>query len=743
MSTLGEVVVKLTADIGGITKNLEKVQSSLQDLGSKMTSVGKTLTAGVTTPILGLGTAAILTVSKFDDSMSKVSAISGATGKDLEALRNQAKELGASTAFSASQAADGMAFLAQAGFKTHEVMSAMPSMLNLASAGNLDLARTADIASNIMSGFGIAATEAGRVADVLAQAASSSNVDISMLGETMKYAAPVAKAFGMSLEEAAAIAGKMGDAGIQGSEAGTALRAALVRLSDPPKDAADALKKLGVATTDLQGNMLPIGQILKQMEQGMAGLSESEKLAAASAIFGQEAMAGWLAVLDVGSDTLSDFTKELENSNGRAEQMATTMQDNIGGAFRSFMSAVEGLAISFGEVLSPYVRKVAEQLTGLVSKFSEMDSGTKKIIIVIGSLVAAIGPVLLGLGMMATAIGAISSPVLIAVGAIAGFIAIIATLWNTNEEFRNKIVNLWQSIKDFGVRLWSELGGQITSLFKNAMDTVVGVLNGAIDIITGIFNVFVGLFTGDWKKLDQGLRSIWKGLWDAVISLLNGAYNVLKTVFQSQIEFIKGSWQTAKSITETTWNQIYNSLAKLFNQILKEVQEKWKQIVSTLQGAWDMVTNGFNSLVDNAWNWGRNLVNMFVDGFWSAFHRIYDAVESAARTISNFLGFSSPTKKGPASNSDEWSPNFVQMFADGITDSLPKLQKAVNGMALNLNAVASPAVTVASVRSPQTYNPNGNVSSPVQNFNYTIYADSYEDFKEKMERDLSRRGVKF
>lgn len=263
---IGELVALLRLDDSEFNSRVDEAGSRFESTAGRMTSAGKTMTANVTAPLVGLGTMAVMAGANFQTSMLKVQAVSGATGAEFDQLSALAKEMGSTTQFSASESADALGFLAMAGFDTNEMMSALPGVLNLAAAGSLDLASAADIASNVLSGYGLEVDQLGRVNDVMAKTASSANVDIAMMGETMKYAAPVAAAAGVEFEETAAMAGLMGNAGIQASQAGTALRGGLSRLLNPTKAVSSTLSALGVNVTDSNGALLPMVDIMGQLE---------------------------------------------------------------------------------------------------------------------------------------------------------------------------------------------------------------------------------------------------------------------------------------------------------------------------------------------------------------------------------------------------------------------------------------------------------------------------------------------
>lgn len=297
----------------------------------------------------------------FEQSIAKLGAITRASDESLKELERTARQLGESTLFSASEAASAMTFLGMAGFKTNEIIAATPGMLSLAQAAGSDLAQTADIASNILSGFSLKAEDMGRVGDVLAATFTSSNTTLQMLGDTLKYAAPVASSAGAGIEEVAAMAGLLGNVGIQGSMAGTALRAAFLRLSAPPKAAADALAALGVEVTDLDGNLRPVPELLKELAEATEGLGSAERAEAVKQIFGEEASAGLTELLkQAGSGALDSYIAELRQAQGTAEAMARKMSATTHGALKRLGSALESVAISLGSVLLPTVAAGAE-----------------------------------------------------------------------------------------------------------------------------------------------------------------------------------------------------------------------------------------------------------------------------------------------------------------------------------------------------------------------------------------------
>lgn len=358
----------------------------------------------VAAPFIG----AIETAANFEAAMSKVKAITRSSDADMQQLTANARMLGETTQFSATQAAEAMSYLGMAGWNASQIISGMPGLLALAAAGGTDLARTADIISDDLTAFGLSADQAGHMADVFAVTVTRTNTNVEMLGETMKYAAPVAKAFGASMEETAALAGIMANSGIKASQAGTALRAGFLRLAGPPKMATKAMQELGLSLSDVtaqqqeaQAAMAALGiqmsddngprkmsAILTELRDKTADLGQEEKLATLKAIFGTEAATGWLAVLDAGPETFNNLVAEMENCDGEAQKMAETMMDNAKGAWIKLKSAVEGLAISIGSIFLPALTNMGNGLANAAGAASQWVGQHEAIVQVLGEVIA-------------------------------------------------------------------------------------------------------------------------------------------------------------------------------------------------------------------------------------------------------------------------------------------------------------------------------------------------------------------
>ena len=356
------ILKEVAGTVKGLTAKAWHVAVRMKDLYNLISSP---ITMALSIVGVGFSASEVLTTfNDFESGMSAVQALTSATDSEFLILKQTAKDLGASTSFSASEAAEGMQYLAMAGWETSQIVEAMPGLLNLAAAGATDLGTAADIVSDVMTAMGMGASEAGRAADVFAATATRSNTTIEGLGNTLKYAAPIAYSFGMSLEDVAAAAALMGNAGIKGEMAGTALRASLLRMSSPTTEMTKAMKTLGISFSDSSGKMKNMSSIIRMLESSFSGLSESEKLSYAQDLFGTEAASAWLGIINQGADAYDEMANSLYNCAGAAEQMANTRLDNLAGDMQLLSSAAESAKLNLMDKLNPYLRQAVQWFTG-------------------------------------------------------------------------------------------------------------------------------------------------------------------------------------------------------------------------------------------------------------------------------------------------------------------------------------------------------------------------------------------
>ena len=389
-------------------KETKSFEGKLKGYGDKMEKAGKSLSAKVSAPIVGVGVVATKLGIDFESAMSEVGAISGATGEDLVILEKKARDMGATTKFSASDAADGLKYMAMAGWDTNSMLEGLDGVLALAAASGEDLGLTSDIVTDALTAFGMQAKDAGKFADLLASASSNSNTNVALMGETFKYVAPLFGALGYSAEDAALATGLMANAGIKGSQAGTSLRAAVTNLMKPTDTMAEDKKKLGISVTDANGEMLPFKSVMDNLRSSFANLSEEQQAQYAATIFGKEAMSGMLAIINATDEDYAKLTNATREYTGAAKEMSDEMQNNLKGRWEEFKSALEEVALQIYDLLLPALESWLEKGQAFIDWFSSLDEGTKKTILNIAGFVAALGPALLIGGKFANSIGSIA-----------------------------------------------------------------------------------------------------------------------------------------------------------------------------------------------------------------------------------------------------------------------------------------------------------------------------------------------
>lgn len=677
--------------------------SKIDVAGQKMEAVGNSIASagkkmmGVTTVIGGVGVAAVKTAADFDSAMSQVAAISGATGKDFDALRNKAREMGAKTKFSATEAAEAMNYMAMAGWKTEDMLSGIEGIMNLAAASGEDLATTSDIVTDALTAFGLSAKDSGHFADILAAASSNANTNVSMMGETFKYCAPIAGALGFSAGDTAEAIGLMANAGIKSSQAGTALRTIMNNLAGDVKISGKAIGDVTIATTNADGSMRDLSDILADCRSAFGNLTESEKAQAAESLVGKNAMSGFLALMNAGEGDIEKLSSAIENCDGSAEKMAMTMQDNLAGQLTILKSQLQELAISFGDILMPAIRSIVSKLQGFVDKLNGMDEGTKRTIATIALLVASIGPLLIiigtaiskigvamqgfvklangisklkvavqggagVLGKLGAALGGISAPVLAVVAVIAVLVAAFVHLWKTNEGFRDAIIGTWNRIKDtisgfcqgivdrlnaLGFQftdivdvlktVWDGFCQVLAPIFEGVFNNIANILSTVTGVITGILDVFIGIFTGNWSQAWNGIKEIFSSIWNGISSFFSNILNVIKGVADVVLGWFGTSWNEVWTNIKTFFEGIWNGIATFFTTVwetLKNVVTVGIMAIgSILSAAFDIITLPFRFIWDNC----KEIIISVWDAIKSKVSTVIHAVASVISTVMNTI----------------------------------------------------------------------------------------------------------
>ena len=401
---------------------LQKMSEAFGEFGDKVEAAGEKMLT-VTGAIAGLGTAAVKIAADFDQGMSKVQAISGATAEDMEKLTAKARDMGATTKFSATESAQALTYMAMAGWKTEDMLSGIEGVMNLAAASGEDLATVSDIVTDAMTAFGLEAKDSGRFADVLAKAASNANTNVSMMGETFKYVAPVAGAMDYSIEDVATAIGIMANSGIKASQAGTALRRIFTQMTGPIDLNAAAFGEIAISTTEMDGTMRPLADVLGDLREAFAKMTDQEKVANAENIAGKNALSGFLALVTAGESDVTKLATAISNSSGAAEEMAGVMLDNLSGQLTILKSGVQELAISFGELMMPAIRDITGGVQKLIDWLNNLDDDTKQTIVTVVEIVAAIGPLLIIIGKLTQALSLLfAHPIIAIIGGIAAAI---------------------------------------------------------------------------------------------------------------------------------------------------------------------------------------------------------------------------------------------------------------------------------------------------------------------------------
>ena len=566
----------------------ESIGKGFEKAAAVTDKIGSTLTNKVTKPIIAAATGAVYFGMNYEQAMAEVKAISGASEEDFKALNAAARDVGANPLFSASEKAEGLKYMAMAGWDAGQSIAALPSILNLATASGENLGTVSDIVTDAMTAFKMTAEESSRFADVLAKASSVSNTNVGMMGDTFKYVAPVAGALGYSVEDTAIAVGLMANQGIKASQAGTALRASLASLADPSEETLSVMEELGISLTDDTGKMKPLSTLMGDLRKGFSDLSESEKAQTASMIFGREAMSGMLAIINSSEEDFNKVSGAIRNSKNSAEDMAAIMGNTMQGTLKEIKNTAMELGLqffdTFGKDLKDVLTLAVDKLKEGMTAFKNMDEQSKKNIGKMLALGAAVGPVLKGfslifkfgsflaplfgkiaaaagsggLGGAAAALGIGLGPL---VGIIAGVVAVgymlyknwdavkakgmefIETIKGKFSEFAPHIQNIFSNVQIIFqaiLPIMEGFFGGIGMMLGNLLVNFTDVIGGAIKIFSGLTDFLVGVFSGDWQKAWDGVKNIFSGIWDGISGIFKGGINFIIGGINSFISGING-----------------------------------------------------------------------------------------------------------------------------------------------------------------------------------------------------------
>ena len=639
-----------------------------------------------------LGTASVAAIkvgSDFEAQMSRVQAISGSTGKELEELRNQAIQLGADTSFSASEAAQGMENLAAAGFTTSEIMDAMPGLLDLAAAAGEDLAASSDIAASTLRGFGLAASDAGHVADVLAENANRTNSSVAETGEAMKYIAPLARTAGISMEETAAAIGIMANAGIQGSQAGTTLRGALSRLSKPTDDMVGVMEQLGISFYDSEGKMKSLSDQVGMLRTAMQGMTDEQKNNVLVTLYGQESLSGMLALINEGEGSLTQLTESFRECDGAAQQAATTMQDNLQGAIEQMKGSLETLGIVLYDSVSEPLKNLAQQATDAINQLTTafQENGMPGLISVGGQVISNI---LLGIAQMLPSL--LENAILIIQQIVASLNENMPQLVIAGGQILLTLISgmatLLPTLGEFALNLITQIGNGITEnapqLVPKGIEAVLQFIQGLVSnfpqIVSTGLDMLVSLAEGIANSLPTLIAEVPKIINEFCSNIDSLLPKILSAGIQIIIALGKGIIQSIPTIIANageivtailnviTHLNLFSTGANLIKGLGNGIKSIFSSISSIIKNLISKIKNPFNI------NWGsigENIIKGIAKGISSAIGWIVNAAKKAAQSAFNaakrLLGIHSPSTLFR----DEIGLNMALGMGIGFEDNIP------------------------------------------------------------------------
>lgn len=610
-STLGN----LTTSLGNAQKTLKDTGKQIEKVGYNTAQVGAGMTKSISIPLIGAGIASVKTAADFEQAMSKVQAITQSTGEDMDKMKRFARDMGKSTVFSATESAQAMTYLGMAGWDTQQMMAGLPGVLNLAASNGTDLALTADIVTDSLSGFGMEASEAGRMADVMAAASTSANTNVEMMGETFKYVAPIAGALGYEIEDVALVTGLMANAGVKGSQAGTAMRSAFTRLAKPTKEVSKGLEQIGLKAKDLEG--LELYEQLEILRRGFDGLSETQKVQAGASIFGTEAMSGMLAVMNASPEEFGKLQKAIDESAGLAEKMAGIMTDNLKGSLEETGGEIEEAAITIGNILVPAIRNVVDAVGDFVGKFNELKPETQEKIVYALMKLAALGPSIwavgkatqfVGKGMMflsgaakklqgvktlGGAFGALLGPggkvVLILLAIVAAAYLLIKN-W---DKIKAKAEEIFPGI-GAKVAWFRDLAVQAFQWVAEKFGPILGKLGELGEMLFTVFVFIAGKALSNFLTALQMFIEEFGPIIEMIATIVTTVIDTVIEVFIGVIEFLTG-------VFTGNWELAWKGIVRIFGSIFGGILTIAQDVVNGVIGLINNLISAINSIQVPDW----------------------------------------------------------------------------------------------------------------------------------------------
>ena len=614
----------------------------------------------------------------FTSTMSEVSAISGATGEDFEKLEACAREYGATTVFSASNAAEALKYMSLAGWDADQSTSALGGVLNLAAASGMELGAASDMVTDYLSAFAMEAGDAAYFADLLSYAQSHSNTTAEALGEAYKNCAANLNAAGQDVETVTSLLEGMANQGYKGSEAGTAMAAIMRDITNGMKDGAIKIGETSVAVMDAQGNFRDLTDILTEVEAATNGMGDAERAVALSSTFTADSTKGLNLILNEGMDNIAGYEEELRGASGSAEEMANIMNDNLGGDVAAMNSAFEELGLKIYDALESKLRAGVQFITnGVIPAIEWLGGHIPEVTIAVSGLGAVIAAMNWGtisskiamvkgaLVKLAAALGGVSLPAIAIIAVITAVALAFTNLWKNNEEFRNKITAIWDGIKakfdEFGQRIvdrlnalgfefeditevmkavWDGFCEVLAPIFEGVFQQISNILNEALDILTGLFDIFAGIFTGDWDMVWQGVQEVFGAVWDFVVATFENWISTFTSLADTVLGWFGTDWETVWTNIKTFFSDTWNAISSFFSGILTGIKtfftDTWNTIVSffsgILSGIYSSVTGTMTEIHDTFTNIWDSITG-FLSGAWETIKNIVTVGIMAVKEI--------------------------------------------------------------------------------------------------------------
>ena len=614
----------------------------------------------------------------FTSTMSEVSAISGATGEDFEKLEACAREYGATTVFSASNAAEALKYMSLAGWDADQSTSALGGVLNLAAASGMELGAASDMVTDYLSAFAMEAGDAAYFADLLSYAQSHSNTTAEALGEAYKNCAANLNAAGQDVETVTSLLEGMANQGYKGSEAGTAMAAIMRDITNGMKDGAIKIGETSVAVMDAQGNFRDLTDILTEVETATNGMGDAERAVALSSTFTADSTKGLNLILNEGMDNIAGYEEELRGASGSAEEMANIMNDNLSGDVAAMNSAFEELGLKIYDALESKLRAGVQFITnGVIPAIEWLGGHIPEVTIAVSGLGAVIAAMNWGtisskiaivkgaLVKLAAALGGVSLPAIAIIAVITAVALAFTNLWKNNEEFRNKITAIWDGIKakfdEFGQGIvdrlnalgfefeditevmkavWDGFCEVLAPIFEGVFQQISNILNEALDILTGLFDIFAGIFTGDWDMVWQGVQEVFGAVWDFVVATFENWISTFTSLADTVLGWFGTDWETVWTNIKTFFSDTWNAISSFFSGILTGIKtfftDTWNTIVSffsgILSGIYSSVTGTMTEIHDTFTNIWDSITG-FLSGAWETIKNIVTVGIMAVKEI--------------------------------------------------------------------------------------------------------------